>query len=277
MILLLLHRIMKNIGPYKVKPFTKYRQNIALITQEGWRKRCVHALLEFDVTKARKIIRENEEKTGEKISFTGWIVKCIAEAISKHKEFNTHRQGRKRIVVFDDVDVSIPVERKTDDDIRPMVYMIRKANEKSIKEISDEIRSVQKEEVYENSQVLGKEFTRLERFVINGPLFIKKLLLWIIRRRAFLKKNYMGTTSVSAIGMKGEFPGWAIPMGGPLTSLFVVGGISKKPKLINDEIEAREYVHLTITVDHDLIDGGPLVRFVTTLEELLESAFQLSE
>ena len=46
--------------------------------------------------------------------------------------------------------------------------------------------------------------------------------------------------------------------------------------MINDEIKIREYLSLTVTVDHDVVDGGPLVRFVERLTELIENAYELS-
>ena len=55
-----------------------------------------------------------------------------------------------------------------------------------------------------------------------------------------------------------------------------VGGIRKKPGVVNDEIKIREYLSLTVTVNHDVVDGGPLVRFVERLTELIESAYELS-
>ena len=87
----------------------------------------------------------------------------------------------------------------------------------------------------------------------------------------------MGTIGVTAIGMKGRFPGWVIPLGGTTTMLFVIGGITKKPGVIDDTISIREYLHVTIAVDHDLIDGGPLARFIDRFARLCETGFALSE
>jgi pyruvate/2-oxoglutarate dehydrogenase complex dihydrolipoamide acyltransferase (E2) component len=46
--------------------------------------------------------------------------------------------------------------------------------------------------------------------------------------------------------------------------------------VINDTIMVREYLHLTIHIDHDVVDGGPLARFVSRLTELLETGYGLS-
>ncbi|KAA0001740.1 MAG: 2-oxo acid dehydrogenase subunit E2 [Thermoplasmata archaeon] len=132
------------IGEYASKKFSKDRKNISLILEQGKRKHVIHALIEVDVTEGRKMIRAIKEKTGKKISFTGWIVKCIAQTISEYPEFNTFRHGRNKMVTFRDVDVALPVERMIDGTPQPMVHIIRKANEKSVDEITEEIRAVQK-------------------------------------------------------------------------------------------------------------------------------------
>ncbi|MCJ7571825.1 MAG: 2-oxo acid dehydrogenase subunit E2 [Candidatus Thermoplasmatota archaeon] len=88
--------LMDNIGKYQVKPFTKYRRNIELITKEGWRKRNTHTIIEIDVTNAREMIQKHKEKTGETISFTAWVIKCVAQTLSENKDFNAYRHGKKK-------------------------------------------------------------------------------------------------------------------------------------------------------------------------------------
>lgn len=267
---------MDRVGNYQVKPFSKSRKNIVLILREGWRRHSVHGVIEVDVTKGRKLIREYKQQAGKDISFTGWIIKCVAQALSEHKELNALRHGRNKIVVFDDVDVAIPVERSTGSEIRPMAYILRRANEKSVLEITEEIRGVQDEKVDDSTQLLSKNLTWLERFALNSPFFVKKFLLWFSRQNAILKKKYMGTIGVTSIGMKGRFPGWVVPLGGTTTFLFVLGGITRKPGVFDDEILIREYLDVTVSVDHDIVDGGPLARFVDRFIELVELGFGLT-
>jgi pyruvate/2-oxoglutarate dehydrogenase complex dihydrolipoamide acyltransferase (E2) component len=266
---------MDRIGKYKVKPFSKFRRNIELIIHEGWKKHSIHGIIELDVTEAKKLIKTNAEKTGEKLSFTGWMIKCVAQSISEHKDLNSYRKGRNKLIVFDDVDIPIPVEREINGEKIPMAYILRKANEKTLKQITKEIREVQKQPVDGSKQLLGSDFTPLERFVFVAPMFIKKLLVFILRRNAIIKKKHMGTIGVTAIGMKGKYPGWAIPLGGATNILIVLGGITKKPGVINDKIEIRQYLHLTITADHDIIDGSPLARWVERLIELCEQGYSI--
>lgn len=263
---------MDRIGTYHIRPFSTGRKNVSLIIKEGWKKHTIHTLIEIDVTNARKKIKDYATQTGEKLSFTGWIITCAAKALTEHKELNAFRKGRNNIIYFDDVDVPIPVERTMDNEKIPMAYILRKANEKTLPEITEEIRSVQKQEVKESKQVLGNKFTLLEKIAFKSPMFLKKLLLFMVQHRPLLKKKHMGTLGVTAVGMKGSLPGWIIPLGGTTTILFVIGGITKKPGVIeNDTIAIREYLHVTIAVDHDLIDGGPLARF---LERFLDLCYQ---
>ena len=264
---------MDNVGNFEFKPYTKYRKNIEIITKEGWRKRSHHSILELDVTIARKKIKKYYEKNKIKLSFTSWIVKCVAEAISKHKEFNAYKHKGRKIAIFDDVDVAVPVERQSETVSRPRVLIIRSANEKSVLDITNEIRAVQTQSIDDSTQVLGKKTSRFENFALNAPSFIQKFFLRVLGRNAKFRKKYTGTTGVTAIGMKGFFSGWVVPLGGTASSLFVVGGISKKPGVVNNEIKIREFLHLTITVDHDIVDGGPLARFVETFTKLIENGF----
>jgi len=267
---------MNHLGNYIKKPYTKYRKNIEIITKEGWRKKRFSSLLEIDVTNTRNIIKKYKDTKGFKISFTGWIIKCVAQTMSEYKEFNSYKHGNSKILIFDDVDVAIPVERSFDGKTRPMAYILRKTNEKSVIEITNEIRAVQSQKIDESTQVLGGKISKFEKIALNAPIFLKKFIIWLLNDNAKLKKKHFGTTAVTAIGMKGKFPGWLIPLGGVATTLFAVGGITKKPGVVNNKIKIREYLHLTFTVDHDLIDGGPFVRFTERLVNLMESGFGLS-
>ena len=77
------------------------------------------------------------------------------------------------------------------------------------------------------------------------------------------------------MGMFGKGSGWGIPTA-PIHSLFLtLGGITEKPGVVDGQIAIREYLCLTVSLDHDIIDGAPAARFVTRLKELIESGFGL--
>ena len=263
---------MDNIGSYEIKSLSKHRQNISTLLHESWKTHTIYAIIEVDVTDARKALKNYSQKKKFKISFTGWICKCVARAVSENKEINSYKIGKKKYVVFDDIDIPILVERKIDDEFRPMPYIIRKANEKSVVEITKEIRKAQKYSISETDSVTGYKPTKFENFVFNSPRIFQKLIAWIIRWRGILKKKHMGTFAVTAVGMKGKFSGWGIPVAGITAGMITLGGITKKPGVVGNKIKIREYLPLTIAVDHDLVDGAPFIRFIERLNELIENA-----
>jgi len=56
------------------------------------------------------------------------------------------------------------------------------------------------------------------------------------------------------------------------TNYFAIGGITKKPGVINDKIEIREFLTITVLFNHDVVDGAPAARFVNKLKKLIESS-----
>ena len=56
-----------------------------------------------------------------------------------------------------------------------------------------------------------------------------------------------------------------------------VGGIAEKPMAHEGSIALRECLHLTISFDHDIVDGAPAARFTHTFMELLESGAAVEE
>ena len=59
--------------------------------------------------------------------------------------------------------------------------------------------------------------------------------------------------------------------------MITVGGIGEKPGVLDGQIAIREYLSLTLSFDHDLIDGAPAARFTGRLKELIESGYGLDD
>ena len=67
-----------------------------------------------------------------------------------------------------------------------------------------------------------------------------------------------------------------IPAGTPQLNI-TLGGIGVKPGVVDGQIAIRDYLSLTISFDHDIIDGAPAARFTGRLKELIESGYGLDE
>jgi pyruvate/2-oxoglutarate dehydrogenase complex dihydrolipoamide acyltransferase (E2) component len=134
------------------------------------------------VPEARIAIRDRSAQTGVRISFTGWVVKCLAQAVSEHKYIHAVRKGNKQLVIFDDVDVNIVVERAVGEqaagETLPMLYIIRTANEKNVAEIHAEIRAAQRSFVAAGEvQIASTRAAWITKIGTMLPRFMRELLL----------------------------------------------------------------------------------------------------
>jgi hypothetical protein len=170
--------------------------------------------------------------------------------------------------MFDDVDIWLPIEHDVLSQKIPLPHIIRVANQKSFRAIHDEIRAAQAMDV--TRRVMGP---RVLPHALYGPLI---WLFWRVGRMSprFLKRT-IGTVGLTAVGMFGTGAGWGIPPPIPTALLVTVGGIGEKRLLVGDQVTTREYLDLTISVDHDIIDGAPAARFTRRLKELIESGYGL--
>ncbi|SET58772.1 2-oxoacid dehydrogenases acyltransferase (catalytic domain) [Natronincola peptidivorans] len=266
---------MKSDGGYKIEAFPTSRIATIDIGAIGLKKHHIKALIELDVTEARKKILE-KRKLSQKISFNSWLIKCIGCAVEEFKEIHGIRKGKSKTVIFDDIDISIMIEKEIEGMKVPLPYVIRKVNEKSISDISSEVRAAQNQAVEdEGNYILGeKKNDLLMKIYYAMPGFIRSLIWKHILRNPFLVKKNMGTVMITSIGMVGKIRGWVVPVSvHPLC--FAVGSIIKKPGVIGDKIEIREYIHITALVDHDIIDGAPAVRALSKLTKMIENGFGL--
>jgi pyruvate/2-oxoglutarate dehydrogenase complex dihydrolipoamide acyltransferase (E2) component len=65
------------------------------------------------------------------------------------------------------------------------------------------------------------------------------------------------------------------PSSHPQTLYITVGGIGVKRGVVDGSITIREYLSLTISLDHEMIDGAPAARFTQWMKELIKSGYGL--
>ncbi len=268
---------MNNVGEYKLETFPSSRLSTIDIGKAARQKHHIRALLELDVTEARKMLRE-AKKECKMISFNSWLIKCISRTVEEFPEIHGIRKGKTSVAIFDDVDISIVIERDVGGTKVPLPYVLRKTNEKSISDICAEIRNGQRQEIDgEGDYVLGeKKNSFLMNLYYLMPGFVRSAIWNRIIRSPFLSKRNMGTVIISSVGMMGRIAGWVIPVSvHPLC--FAVGSIIKKPGVTDNRIEIREYLHVTVLADHDVIDGAPAVRALSRFTELVEGGYGLSQ
>jgi len=257
---------------FEVVPYAKLRRVMALTLRSAQRKPMIHGLIEVDVTRARAHLRAHKAKTGESLSFTAFILACLARAISENPSVQACRKGNKQLVVFDEVDVATAIERDMGGQKQPIVYIVKGANTKTLREIHDEIRAAQTEAV-EQAWVSFKEFRFFPLLVFRciWPIF-----WWLLGRHPRLQKKYGGTVGLTAVGMFGTGAGWGIPF--EYRTLGVtLGGVSEKPGVVAGQIAIRDYLCMTLSFNHAMIDGAPAARFTARLKDLIESGYGLDD
>jgi len=255
---------------YQVVPYPKIRRWMAAMFRSVQHKPMIHGLLEVDVTRAREYLREHQAKTGESLSFTAFLTACLAKAVDEHKAVQAIRLGSKRLILFADVDVYLPIEHDMADQKQAIPYILRAANRKTVREIHREIRAAQVQGVTKDVM----RFQSLPTLLFQPYL---RIFTWIGRTHPRLWKKAAGTVGITAVGMFGNGAGWGIPPTPPTTLMMTVGGIGEKPVIVDGHIAMRDYLSLTISFDHDIIDGAPAARFTQRLKDLIESGYGLPD
>lgn len=264
------------IGPYHVVDLPAGRRIWVNTLDLSWPAHAMYGLLEVDVTVARKLIAEHKARTGETLSFAGFLTFCLARAVDEDKTIQAYRKGDRQLVLFDDVNVGLMVERKVGEKRALMGHVIRAANRKTYREIHDEIRKVQSEPVPP-----GRGMPSWFRSAMLLPWPLSRLVIALLRlngrRDPTIAASMGGTVALTSVGLfGGGHSGWGLsPTLHPVS--LVVGGISWKPAVVEGRIEPREMLNLTVSFNHDIVDGAPATRFVRRLVELIESGSGLDE
>jgi pyruvate/2-oxoglutarate dehydrogenase complex dihydrolipoamide acyltransferase (E2) component len=222
----------------------------------------MHGLLELDVTEASRLLDEHEPP----LSFTAFIVASVARATAAHPEVHTYRNWRGRLVTHQYVDVSTIVEITTPQGPFPLVHTLSDADVRDVADLSAELRAIKTDPAPTRRSASG----RLFRVATHIPGFVRTL--YVALSRSVRLRQRSGTVSVTAIGMFADGGGFAIA---PLTLMslqVVVGGISERPRVVHGKVEIRKMLDLTVSLDHNVVDGGPATRFGAELRHQIESA-----
>lgn len=256
-------------------PLPRFRRGIIDYLDEANQTNNGSIIFELDITRIRPAIRRYRQKTGKSLSLTTYILWVLAHTLNDYKHIQAYAKGKK-IIIFDDVDVSTMVERTVDGMQTPTTYIIRKANEKGFQEIEEEIYAAKTSTANsafnsgkgKNNRKLGNIFIALPRFLR------KKILAYMMRRNPHLRKKLFGTVSFSALQMFASQKGWGIPVT-PHALNCLLGGIGKTPAIEKGKLVNKDVISATVTMNHDLTDGAPGVRFMVAFLNNLKKCYGL--
>lgn len=262
---------MKN---YKIRRFPNTKIASIDVCETGKKKHHVTGLVEFDATESRKKIREYNKTHNGKISFNAWLISVIAITVKKYETSASFLLGKNRQIVFDDINVSLIVEKDFNGSKVPVPLIIEKANSAGIEHITKQITEAKNMAFTEKEIVLQKKARKSEMIYYSLLKFLRRYFWRYLLRHPKVAYKRMGNVAFTSIGMMGKADGWFIPISiHPVC--FGISSIIKKPWVINDQIKIRETLKMSILVDHDVMDGAPVARFITELSKNIESGLNI--
>lgn len=246
----------------EVRPFPSSRRLVTGALRAGRRTAPMHGLLDLDVTAATRRLAAHDPP----LSFTAFVVAAVARAVARHPEVHAYRNWRGQLVVHRHVDISTIVEIPTPQGPFPLVHTIRDADVRDVADLSAELHAVKARPFAGRERASERVLPALGRV----PGLIR--MMYAVLARSTRVRRRSGTVSLTAVGMFAEGGGFAL---GPLTLMslqVVVGGATDRPRVVDGRVEVRTVLDLTVSVDHNVVDGAPAARFGAALRELIETA-----
>ncbi|MDA3928978.1 MAG: 2-oxo acid dehydrogenase subunit E2 [Prolixibacteraceae bacterium] len=234
---------------------------------------------EVDVTDLEKYVSE-KRKSGLKITLTHIFTLAVARGI-KHEapELNTFVR-RGKIVGRDTIEAGISVLKANSEMSSVIVPETDKMN---LQELADFLRKEiaksrngSENDTMQSKNVLASLPWPFRSWVYR--LYRTITISWGISMPGIgLSANSFGSfliTNIGSIGLDSGFP--ALLPSSNLSFVLVMGGIKKKPVVINDEVVIRRMMQMTVVLDHRTADAshaGKMYRYMKHIfkhPELLE-------
>jgi pyruvate dehydrogenase E2 component (dihydrolipoamide acetyltransferase) len=215
-----------------VEPLTQIRKTIAKNMIKS-KHNAAHMSIFDDVEiseldRVRKQYKDRYAGEGVKLTYLAFIVKAVTYALKKHKSLNSEMDTENDNMLYKRY-YNIGLAVDTDKGL--VVPVIKNADKLSIKEIASQIQ-------------------RLSEKARDGKLTMEDF-----------KDGTFTITSYGSIGGK-----YAVPViNYPQAGILGIGRISKQPVVKNDALDIGQVLPLSLTVDHRIVDGGEVSRFLNTI------------
>lgn len=215
-----------------VEPLTQIRKTIAKNMIQS-KHNAAHMSIFDDVEigeldRVRKQYKELYASEGVKLTYLAFIVKAVTYALKKHKSLNSEMDTANDNMLYKRY-YNIGLAVDTDKGL--VVPVIKNADKLSIKEIATQIQA-------------------LSDKARDGKLTMEDF-----------KDGTFTITSYGSIGGK-----YAVPViNYPQAAILGIGRISKQPVVKNESLDVGLVLPLSLTVDHRIVDGGEVSRFLNTI------------
>jgi pyruvate/2-oxoglutarate dehydrogenase complex dihydrolipoamide acyltransferase (E2) component len=224
--------------------------------------------VELDVTDLEGFISD-KRKEGHKITLTHFFVMVLARAIKEEiPEFNTYVR-RGRVLPRPSIDAAVSVLRSDGNMTSVIVPDAGNLSPEELeKHMNTEISRSRKGDESETMQ--GKNFLAKLPWPVRNwfyKIYRTLTLSWGISLPGLgMSPNKNGSfllTNIGSLGLDYGFP--ALLPTSNFSFVLVMGGIQKKPVVIDDAIVIRRIMSVTIAIDHRMADashGALLFRYI---------------
>jgi pyruvate dehydrogenase E2 component (dihydrolipoamide acetyltransferase) len=196
--------------------------------------------LRVDMTEAARLRQRVspliEQKTGRKPSFTAIIARAVAAILPRHPYLNASLYGQE-IIVW--AEVHLGIATSLEDYL--IVPVIKAAERKNLEQIVIEMADL----------VERARAKRLPPADMSGSTF-----------------------TISNLGMYGIESFTAI-INPPETAILAVGAIVDTPVGVENKLELRPMMNVTLAADHRVVDGAAAAQFLAELKQTLENPYLL--
>jgi pyruvate/2-oxoglutarate dehydrogenase complex dihydrolipoamide acyltransferase (E2) component len=251
-----------------VRPFPPNRRLVTAAVLSGRRIVPMHGLFEVDISTARRLLAEHDPP----LSLTAFVIASLGRAVATNPEVHAYRNWRGRLVQHRGVDVQTLIEVPSSEGPFGLVHVVREADRRGVAEISAELRAVKADATVTTPGRLLNTLASAGGRVPGGYR-----LMYAVMRRSPRAHRATGTVQVTAVGMFGGGSGFAIAPPTLASLTVVVGGASSRPVAVSGRVEVREVLDITVTIDHNVVDGAPATRFAADFRRLLSTAAVLAE
>ena len=231
-----------NWGPIRAEKMTKIRKTIAAkMSESGTTVPRVTNFDDADVTELEKIRHASKDdyaKKGIKLTSLPFVVKSVAMALRSHPTINASLDLEHEQIIYKDyVNIGIAV----DTDRGLVVPSLRNADDMSISDIARALANIS-----EN-----------------------------MREGRINPADLVGSTfSISNLGAIGGTYSTPI-INTPEVAILLVGRSRKMPVVIDDQVQIRLMMPLSLSYDHRLVDGGAAARFLNDVIDYLKAPGRL--
>ena len=250
--------------PFSTRAFPRSRKLVVDACTWGQRRHSIHVLCEFDITYVKQRIRDYAKRTGVRLSVPAYLAACLGRTIATDTRWHAYRKGRK-LVMFDEVDIGTLIDHEVEGERLATLSVIRNTHTRSVREIHDELRKAAREPAKDMPGV------HKWRFYLSLPGFIRRLFYRWLEMNPVARKRLSGTVLLTTPGVYARSGGWGMPINA-CTLTVTLGGSELKPAVVEGRVEPREFMNLTLSFDHDVVDGGPATRFAACLKRIVEDA-----